>query len=107
MRQKFLIKPVVQALAALLFAALLTLFLARREGGGGFPPPAGAGVPAAVPRSGSGGAHKKAPEPAAAGKGAGPGKHAGGERPVKRRKKRVSRLGEPGDAMGGGKTEKI
>ena len=88
----------ILALAALAFAAALTLLLAPREGGryGRSPAaPDGSFVGPPGPSAADIAAERQAREAAAL-------KKAEAAKMGKRRKKRVSRLREPGDAMGGG-----
>ena len=89
-------------LAGLALAALLTLLLAPREGGryGESPPaPDGSFIGPPGPSAAEIAAESKAREAAAAQAAL---KKAEAAKLGKRRKKRVSRLREPGDAMGGG-----
>ncbi len=91
---------IILALAAIMLAVLLFFWGAPREGGRYGEAPK-APLPARAPAA-EVGVEEKAPEPAAAGKGARGEKAGGSGKPEKRRKKRVSRLREPGEAMGGG-----
>jgi len=88
--------------AALALALLLSLFLAPREGsryGLNLPAPDGVFVGPQLPSAAEVEAARKIREAAAAKAAL---TRAGAAKPEKRRKKRVSMLREPGDAMGGG-----
>lgn len=93
------IKLTMLVLAAMALAALLTLFFSKREVYLPWTVPALPAGPAPAPIK----AEKRAAEKNAAGRNKGVIKALEAPvQPVKKRKKRVSRLQEPGEALGGG-----
>lgn len=98
------IKLSILVLAAMALAALLTLFFSKREVSLPWTvpaPPAGILVPPARPATTPVKAEKRAVEQNAAAPALSKAAAAPAN-PVKKRKKRISKLQEPGEALGGG-----